>query len=342
MDLRSILNAARKIDFKKLDTVEPRYYRAAIVALTSLVLLMAFSGLVAFFLSLRGEERTLVPNVVEMDLAAALMKLQEKELYPRVSLRFSGDPSTRGTILEQDPQPGTIVKAGRRIALVVSRGAAQDKVGDYVGQTIDAVKLNLQAVFGTTRQLITVREPAVYVYDKSPAGTILEQTPPPNTDVTGPVQLVFVVSRGAEHTKVQVPDLMGLQLPEAVSRIEKSGIAFQFSLRPAEGRERPGTIVAQLPAAGSLEDPAAPVSIVFAAPAAVEGISVGLFSQDLPEYPYPLKVSLLLERLAGAPVSLITVDHPGKKFTMPYAVPKGSVLVLQVLNKVVARYEVRP
>jgi eukaryotic-like serine/threonine-protein kinase len=81
---------------------------------------------------------------------------------------------------------------------------------------------------------------------------------------------------------------------------------------------------------------------VFAAPAAVEGISVGLFSQDLPEYPYPLKVSLLMERLAGAPVSLITVDHPGKKFTMPYAVPKGSVLVLQVLNKVVARYEVRP
>jgi beta-lactam-binding protein with PASTA domain len=341
MDLRSIFDNLRKIDLKKLDKLEPRYYRAAIVALTSLVLLMAFSGLVAFFLSLRGEERTLVPNVVEMDLPAALMKLQEKELYPRVSLRFSGDPSTRGTILEQDPQPGTIVKAGRRIALVVSRGAAQDKVGDYVGQTIDAVKLNLQAVFGTTRQLITVREPPDYVYDKNPAGTILGQSPPPNTDVTGPVQLVFVVSRGAEHTKVKVPDLMGLPLAEAISNIEKSGIAFQFSLRPAEGRERPGTIVAQLPASGGFEDPATPVSIVYAAPAPVEGISIGLFSQDLPEYPYPLKVSLILERLAGPPVPLITADHPGKKFTIPYAVPKGSVLVLQVLNKVVARYEVR-
>jgi hypothetical protein len=73
----------------------------------------------------------------------------------------------------------------------------------------------------------------------------------------------------------------------------------------------------------------------------VEGISVGLFAQDLPEYGFPVKVSLLLERLAGSPVPLVTVDHPGKRFTMPYAVPKGSVLVLQVLNRVVTRFEVR-
>jgi len=333
MDLRSIF------DFRKLDQLDPRHYRAAILSLVSLVVLMGLSGLIAFFLALRGEEQTLVPNVVDMELSMALVKLQEKELYPRVSLRFSGDPETRGRILEQDPLPGAIVKAGRRIVLVVSRGAAQDKVGDYVGQTIDEVKIHLQTVFGSTRQLITVKEPPVYVYDKSPAGTILEQSPAPSVDLSGPTQLTFVVSRGPERAKVKVPDLVGLSLQDAALSIEKSGIAFQFTMRPTEGRERPGTVVAQLPVPGTLEDPAAPVSIVFGAPERTEGVVMGLFSQPLPEYPYPLRVVLYAEPPAGARIPLISVDHPGRSFTMPYALPEGSVLVLQVLNKVVARVE---
>ncbi len=333
MDLRSMFN------FKKLDQLDPRHAKAAIVSLVSLVVLMGLSGLIAFFLALRGEEQTLVPNVVDMELSAALVKLQDKELYPRVSLRFSGDPETRGRILEQDPQPGAIVKAGRRIALVVSRGAAQEAVGDYIGQTVDEVKIHLQTVFGSTRQLITVKEPPVYVYDASPAGTILEQSPAPNVELSGPTQLSFVVSRGPEKAKVKVPDLVGLALSEAVLQIEKSGVAFEFALRPTEGRERPGTVVAQLPAPGSLLDPGSPVSVVYGAPAKTEGRVSGLFQQALPEYPYPLRAVLYAEPPTGARIPLISVDHPGRSFTMPYDLPVGSVLVLQVLNKVVARVE---
>jgi hypothetical protein len=65
----------------------------------------------------------------------------------------------------------------------------------------------------------------------------------------------------------------------------------------------------------------------------------GLFSQSLPEYPYPLRSVLYTEPPTGPRVPLISVDHPGRLFTMPYVVPQGSVLVLQVLNKVVARVE---
>jgi len=339
MDFRSLFDIKNLEKLKKLDEIEPRHYRVAIIALISLIILMGLSGLIAFSLTLRGQEQTLVPNVVDMELSTALIRLQEKELYPRVSLRFSSNPETRGKILEQDPSAGAIVKAGRRISLVVSRGAAQDKVGDYVGQTLDEVKIHLQTVFGSTRQLITVREPPVYVYDKSPAGTILQQSPAPTVDLSGPTQLDFVVSRGPEQAKVKVPDLVGLSLQDAALQIEKSGIAFQFTVRTPEGRERPGTVVAQLPAPGTLEDPLAPVSIVYAVTPKTEGVVTGLFSQPLPEYPYPLKTVLYAEPPAGARIPLLTVDHPGRLFTMPYAVPDGSVLVLQVLNKVVARVE---
>ncbi len=335
MDFRSFFN------FKKLDDLNPQTARNAILALVFLIILMGLSSLVAFSLAIKGSEKTLVPNVVDMELSSALIKLQEKELYPRLSLRFDVDPSSKGRVLEQDPLPGAIVKAGRRIALVVSRGAVQDKIGDYIGLTIDEVKIHLQTVFGSTRQLITVKEPAVYIFDKSPAGTILEQSPSPETEISGPTQLDFVVSRGPEKPRIIIPDFAGLSLENAVKEIEKTGMAFQFTIRPAEGKEKPGTIVAQLPAPSSMEEQDNPVSLVFAAPAKKEGMTSGLFSQELPIYPYPLTLSLYAETPSGSRITLITVDHPGKQFTLPYELPLGSVLVLQVLNKIVARMEVR-
>lgn len=333
MDLRSLFG------FRKLDNLEAQHYRMAVIGLLVFIALMVVSGIITFSLVLQGEEQTLVPDILDMELSMALVKLQEKELYPRISLRFSDDPDSKGQIIEQNPLPGAIVKAGRRISLVVSRGAAQDRVGDYIGQNIDEVKIHLQAVFSSTRQLITVRDPPIYVFDKAPAGMILEQTPAPETELSGSVQLVFVVSRGPEKPKVKVPDLTGLTLADAILQIEKSNIAFQFTQRPAEGREPPGSIIAQSPAPGSMEDAGSTVSIVYAAPALREGMVSGLFSQMLPEYPYPLRVSLFAEPPSGPRLPLITVEHNGQAFTLPYTVPVGTVLVLQVLNRVVARVE---
>jgi hypothetical protein len=134
---------------------------------------------------------------------------------------------------------------------------------------------------------------------------------------------------------------MGLPLNEATLLIEKSSIAFKFAIRPTEGLERPGTIVAQLPEAGTLTDPASPVSLVFGSPEQAEGIVTGVFSYSLPDYPYPLRVILYAESPAKVRIPLISVDHPGGLFTLPYALPEKSVLELQVLSRVVARVEVR-
>lgn len=319
--------------------VEPALYRKAIVVLIGVIVFMGLSALIAFFLALRGEEKTLVPSVTGMELSSALFKLQEKELYPRIVMRFSDDLHTRGTILEQDPAAGAIVKAGRRINLVISRGPAVDRVGNYIGQNLDEVKIHLQTLFSASRQLIVVREPVVYVYNTSPAGTILEQKPLPETELDGLTFLELVVSRGPERARVKVPDLGGLSLAEGILQIEKSGVNFRFSVRNSEGRERPGTIVSQLPVAGTMQAPQDQVAIVYALNDNRPGFVQGLFTQSLPEYPYPLKVVLYTQTPSGTKQPYITVEHQGGLFTVPYQVPEGTLLILEVLNRVVARVE---
>jgi eukaryotic-like serine/threonine-protein kinase len=321
------------IDLRKIDTFDREHYRVIAYGFGAVIVLMIVAGISAFLLSLRGAEQTMVPDVRSMELAQALVKLQEKELYPRVALRFTDDPMDRGKIVDQSPSPGAIVKAGRRIAITVSRGSVVDKVENFVGQDVNEAKIHLQTLFAGARPLLSVREPPVYVFDKAPAGTILEQKPLPETEIGGPTQLELVVSRGPEKAQVRVPDLTGLSIDEALLQVEKTDLVVNFSMRAAGKSERAGAVVAQTPTPGSMIPPNARVSVTLSSPRAEKGKVAGIYKRDLPDYPYPLKVSLESRSPSGDTSPIVTVNHPGGAFSAPYVLPEGDVLVLSVLDR---------
>lgn len=330
------------IDLRKIESFEREHYRVIVYGLAAVIVLMVVAGLSAFFLSLRGAEQTMVPDVRSMELAQALVKLQEKELYPRVSLRFTDNPLDRGKIVDQSPSPGAIVKAGRRIAITVSRGSVVDKVENFIGQDISEAKIHLQTLFAGARPLLSIKEPPIYVFDKAPAGTILEQKPPPEAEIAGVTQLELIVSRGPERAQVRVPDLTGLSIDNALLQVEKTDLAVNFSMRTGGKSERSGTVVAQTPAAGSMIPFNARVSVTLSAPNAAKGQVAAIFSRDLPDYPYPLKVSLDALSPSGDRSPILTVNHPGGSFTAPYVLSEGYTLVLSVLDhEVPPRVEVR-
>lgn len=329
------------IDLSKLEGLDKEHYSLVAWGLGTIIVLMVVAGFAAFFLSLRGAEETMVPDVRGVDLPSALVKMQDKELYPRISLRFTDDPSDKGRIVEQKPLPGTIVKAGRRIQLTVSRGPVVDKVENYVGQDLNEVKIHLQTLFASARPLVTIKEPPVYLFDKASAGTVLEQKPPADTQIDGPVALELIVSRGPEKAQISVPDLRGLSFQDALLQIEKSNVAVVFAMRKADSHEKQGSVASETPEPGTRMAPTGRIQVTVTAPAVQKGFSFGIFERDLPEYPYPLKVSLEVLLPSGERQALLRVNHPGGKFTAPYVLPDSSVLILSVLDREVARVEVK-
>lgn len=321
------------VDLRKVESFDKEHYRIIAYGLGAVIALMVVAGLSAFLLSLRGAEQTMVPDVRSMELAQALVKLQEKELYPRISLRFTDNPLDQGTIVDQSPAAGTIVKAGRRIALTVSRGAVVSKVENFVGQDLNEAKIHLQSLFAGTRPLLSVKEPPVYVFDKAPAGTILEQKPLPETEIAGATPLELVVSRGPEKAQVRVPDLLGLSIDDVLLQVEKTDLVVNFSMRVAGRNERSGVVVSETPTAGSMIAATARVSITITTPNTAKDEVAGIFSRDLPEYPYALKVSLDSISPSGVHTPLLTVNHPGGPFTAPYVLPSGDFLELSVLDR---------
>ena len=311
--------------------------------------LIVFVGVIAlavFFAAIRGAEQTMVPDVRDLELTEALLELQVKELYPRIQLRYSRSAADRGRILEQSPEPGTIVKAGRRIRLVVSQGVVISHIENYVGRTIDEVRMDIQTLFAsagagayaTGQPLLSLKEPFMYEYSPEPPGTILQQSPGPGSPVSGPTVLELVISRGLENELIAVPALTGLSVDAALALLGELGAPFAFSWSPPRSGEKPETVLSQSPAAGTVVAAATELSLVAGEPAELaEGEVFALFSYDLPPNPYPLAVTLEAILPSGERRVLAAMNHPGGKFVVPYRLPVGSTLILSRLNRELSR-----
>ncbi len=327
------------IDLEAVERFLHEHLKFVIISALSLLAFVIVVAVVGFFIFVKGAEQTLVPNVQGKELTTALLELQDKELYPRIQLRYSNSAAEKGSILEQEPKPGNIVKAGRRIKLVVSRGVIIDKIENYMGQDIDEVKMRLQAMFSSTnRPLLSIKEPLVFDFSSDLAGTIIQQSPPPGSEVSGPTQLSFVVSRGPESELARVPQLSGLRVWEAFEALDKAGVHWTLALRHALEGERGETVVSQLPAADQMVSIDTPIEILVSLPKSLRSGEVyGLFTHTVPEYPYPLALTLEALLPSGERNLVASLSHRGGEITLPYRVSADAVLILTVLDREIIR-----
>ena len=325
-------------------------------------LLMFITALAVFFFANKGYEQVLVPDVTGKSLTRALLKMQEKELYPKLQLRYSDLPGQAGQVLSQKPRAGSIVKAGRRVTLVVSRGVMIDHIGNYVGTNLDALKNKLDALYGgVDTPQITIANP-VFKMDASPIGTILEQNPPEGTPITQPVELQLIVSSGPTAPHVSVQNYVGKTVAEVLEEMGKTPLLFEFESHIAKDDEVPGTVVRQSEVENSQVNEYSKIVLEFALPelnvgysgdtivdADIKGrtedevagvkkidgskLTNGIFTAKVSRYPLVVPVKLEAFPPDGASYTLVSFNHIGGEISVPYAVPHGTTLALSVLNQ---------
>ena len=300
------------------------------------VVFMVLVCLAVFFMTVRGPEKVLVPDVEGRELTQALMEMQVKELYPKIQKRY--DEKAAGTILSQSPSAGSILKAGTTVTLTVSRGAIVTEVGNYIGETFDKVKLDLSTMFtGSSRHLIVLADP-VYKADMAEAGTILEQDPPAGTKISEPVTVNLVVSRGPNFDNTKVPYFVGKSVKDMLSLLSNSKVVVDFTGRKAQNGEKEWAVISQDQSSGEFVPVYSRVNVEITFPAKPEEDSIyGIFEANLADYPYPVEMSLECIEKTGRRYEIIKLNHTGGHFTVPYLVSEGSELILKIAGKEVKR-----
>jgi beta-lactam-binding protein with PASTA domain len=302
------------------------------------IVFLVFSALLStavFFLSVRGTEQVLVPDVTGKDLTGALLDLQAKELYPQIQLRYSGSIAEKGLILEQSPSPGTIVKAGRRIRLVVSQGVRLAAVDNFANRMLEDVRREIARTADVdSGALVTLDEPILYRVSDTPAGTILEQNPAPGTAITGPTALTLVVSRGPESGTKEMPSVTGLSPSEAAARLSEREIDFVFTTEQAEANEKPFIVKEQDWPADTQIASGRTATLRVTTPASWDSSEIcALYSYEIPRTPVPIAYTLTAISPQGERTVLISEVLTGGLFTYPYLLSAGTTLSLGVQGR---------
>jgi beta-lactam-binding protein with PASTA domain len=196
-----------------------------------------------------------VPRVLGLNLAEASGELRKAGLHVQDGGTEPNATAPQGTVVWQDPPPGVSAPLGLRVTLVSSEGPPKIPVPDVSG--LDGVlsqRLVAAAGLGATQveSVQTAAPPGLVMLTRPAAGTLLT----PGAPVT------LVVSRGAPT--IPVPDVLGMSQTDARTRVEVEGLQLGTVTRRRTATANPGTVVAQLPGAGTLAAPGTVVDIVVA------------------------------------------------------------------------------
>jgi len=292
------------------------------------------AGVVAFFASVRGEEETQVPAIVGEDLLAATEQLQAKGLVAHVEGRFTSEVPI-WHVMAQTPEAGSLVKAGRPVTVVVSRGRAVPQVGDYVGRDIDEVRLELQTLPASGESPIRISETGPRLTDPRPPGTILAQSPEPGTEVAEGLMILVTVSRGPRGDLVEVPHFIGRTYREALADLAVRNQAFVFTVRAGAAEDPPGTVVFQSPDGGSEVPHSTVLQVGITRPAPERDDQVfGMYEYEVERYPILVGLKLTAEiPEQPEPVVLLETRSQGGPIAVPFVVHRDAWIVLTVLER---------
>jgi beta-lactam-binding protein with PASTA domain len=191
-----------------------------------------------------------VPDLSQRPLeeAEAMLGRLRLQLSP-TGERF--DPGTpRGAIVWQDPPPGTPVRVGRRVQVMVSLGEEFSSVPELFGQSLRA------AVMLIERAGLSVGD-TVAAPGEVGAGLVAGTDPPADAVLPRDTPVHLLVSTGSGDDGYVMPELLGRDVPTVRRQLEALG----FRVLTPEGAGSRGMVLMQNPPVGSRLERTTPIVV---------------------------------------------------------------------------------
>jgi serine/threonine-protein kinase len=196
------------------------------------------------------------PTLVGQTLSDAMTSAERAKLHAVVVSHQPSDRYPKDLVMRQDPSPGTTVRAGRQISLVISSGVQIFAMPDLRYETTRELGLDL------TRYKLLPGKTRYVDSDEVPAGRVVNQDPAPLSSVRVGTTVNVDLSKGG-RTRLKVPNFEGLSIEEARDIARQQRIRIGQIVWTPFGRWGPprGAIVRQNPGAGAQIDASDEVSL---------------------------------------------------------------------------------
>ena len=214
-----------------------------------------FFGLLSLNLAIKRGEKVTVPNLVNKSVVEALDILSERNLELRKETARNSAIIPENYVLSQDPIPGTVVKEGTPILVVISLGSKISLVPDIVGKSVREAGVDLN------RAGLEVGRFSRLHYERA-KDVVLAQWPPPNEQVDRETPVDILVSLGPRPKEYRLPNLIGRPLEKVNTVLDSMGLVVGDITAKLDLSRPQGTIMDQDPRPGALVAEGASISLV--------------------------------------------------------------------------------
>ncbi len=222
----------------------------------------AFVGVLVWFgrsvqeFLLPGPNTVGVPSLVGLTVADAQNEIARMKLKTAVAGHAPSKAYPKGVVMNQEPQAGMHVRAGRQVSIVVSDGVQTEPMPDLRYQSLRDASLDLSHARLQLAKTQYVRN------DDIPPDHVISQYPAPLISVTEGAQVSLLVSKGG-ITSVRLPNFTGMDVNAARGLAAQQHIKLGQIVWTPLGTSGPphGEVVAQRPAAGQTIGPYDTVSL---------------------------------------------------------------------------------
>ena len=239
--------------------------------------LSVYLGLIFFQYYLTSGTISL-PDFRNQSLVEAINQISQLGLQAEIK-RIENNPEFPSSwVIQQDPPPGVEVKKNHRVKLVINggdiiaEGGSVATGGSSSPSTSTSVSASGSVSVPDVRQMgleeaqsliessgLKLERVAEITHDSIPAGYVVSQNPPPESEVVKGSAVSLLVSKGKgeaeEFNLVVVPDLVGLRLEEAKRLLAQSNLTVGNVEEIAVKRKDDGVVMRQSPAPGEEVEP---------------------------------------------------------------------------------------
>ena len=215
-----------------------------------IVLMVAFfiiTGVSAYFTIsyfIQNEEPVIVPALAGQDIVDVLELLTGLGLNVRVKGSEYSSDVAKNNIIYQDPAPGEVIKRGRDVRIIISKGTKTLPMPNLKGLNLQQARLILDKNGLNEGNISKTFHPAVK------QNRIIAQHPISGKTIERGISPDLLVSRGMRPPEFVMPDLKGLYLDEAVLAAEKNHLVIDTIKTVYQKNKTANTVLGQEPLPG--------------------------------------------------------------------------------------------
>ena len=203
------------------------------------------SALAVVALLLRQEE-VRVPDLTGQDIVTVIETLTMQGLQLKVERREPHPTLPRDTVIAQIPAPGSGIKKGRQVRVVVSQGPSEMQAPKLVGEHYRKAEIMIRQAGFFPGNLSRVSSESVE------RDIVISQAPPVGSQISKGGSISILISSGKKVPVLVTPKLIGKKAEDAVKIVDRFGlqhrIVYKTSGSTLVATER--VVVGQKPAAG--------------------------------------------------------------------------------------------